>query len=252
MVHEILLFAIGVLISGLGTIIGFGGGVFLVPILVAYGVGIKTAITLALMAVFPAALISTAINLRKKNVDINLGLLFEAPVVVGTIIGAWLTQFLDYTQLKLVFAAFTILLGITLLKNTGGSSSLKKLAKTKPIVNGVSLTATTIYGTSAGISSGLLGIGGGFLKTPVLMHAFGLEPKRAVATALFMIAITSAIGFSAHYLIKPIDSSLALTITTSFALGAIIANKIDAKVSQGLRKKMIAGGLILAGAMTLI
>jgi len=49
-----------------------------------------------------------------------------------------------------------------------------------------------------GISLGLLGGGGSILTVPLLAYVAGLEPKQAIATSLFVVGVTSAVGSINH------------------------------------------------------
>jgi uncharacterized membrane protein YfcA len=49
-----------------------------------------------------------------------------------------------------------------------------------------------------GISLGLLGGGGSILTVPLLAYVAGLDPKQAIATSLFVVGVTSAVGSVTH------------------------------------------------------
>lgn len=49
-----------------------------------------------------------------------------------------------------------------------------------------------------GVSLGLLGGGGSILTVPLLVHVAGLDAKEAIATSLFVVGVTSAVGVVGH------------------------------------------------------
>lgn len=49
-----------------------------------------------------------------------------------------------------------------------------------------------------GVTLGLLGGGGSILTTPLLIYAFGMEPKSAIATSLLVVCVTSVAGLVQH------------------------------------------------------
>ena len=107
MAVALLLGFVSMLFSGFGTIVGFGGGVFMVPVMVvAFGIKITYAIGAVTLALFPAALISTVHNWRENLVDPVAGIWLETPTILGTILGAWLTSKLSVTWLEIVFSLF--------------------------------------------------------------------------------------------------------------------------------------------------
>ncbi|MCB0418115.1 MAG: sulfite exporter TauE/SafE family protein, partial [Bdellovibrionales bacterium] len=105
------LFLISALVASLGTIAGFGGGIFLVPIMVmGFNVPINHAIGVTALSLFPSSLLSTIVNLRNKNIDFKLMLALELPTLVGAVLGAHLTSLLPTKRLEIVFAGFLIFL----------------------------------------------------------------------------------------------------------------------------------------------
>jgi uncharacterized membrane protein YfcA len=64
----VALFAVGFIVSAFGTIVGFGGGVFMVPILVLiFNIPIQLAIGCVILALFPSALNSTVWKFRLSS-----------------------------------------------------------------------------------------------------------------------------------------------------------------------------------------
>src|ERR1035437_9690926 len=59
-------------------------------------------------------------------------------------------------------------------------------------------------GMVVGFLSGLLGVGGGFLMTPILMM-IGIPPIVAAASDTNAIVATSASGVAAHFRLKNVD-----------------------------------------------
>ena len=95
-----------------------------------------------------------------------------------------------------------------------------------------------IAGLVSGLSSGLLGIGGGVITVPVLVLLLGVEPKVAVGTSLFVIVPTALVGTFVHYRAQNIHFSYGLTyliiaMIGSF-VGAHLANVLPANVLRKL------------------
>ena len=115
---------------------------------------------------------------------------------------------------------------------------------------GVPLAA--LVGVGIGVMAGLLGIGGGFLKTPVMVMLFGIPAEVAVATSLFMITFTSGIGSISHAYLGNIYGVLAVVIPISFAFGSII----NIKCFRGMKRKklnsLIGIGLLISGVIVLL
>ncbi len=90
----LLLVLVGLLVSTFGTIVGFGGGVFMVPILIIFfQYPIELAIGSSMSAMVPAALISSFFNYREKNIDYLVASLIQFPAMGGTVLGAFIVTF---------------------------------------------------------------------------------------------------------------------------------------------------------------
>lgn len=85
-------------------------------------------------------------------------------------------------------------------------------------------------GVIAGILSGLFGIGGGFLSTPVLIF-IGVPPTVAVASAASQIMGASLSGFMAYFRRGAVDIQLGLAMLLGGLLGGMVGVRIFAWLS---------------------
>jgi uncharacterized membrane protein YfcA len=261
MLEYVGMFVVAFAVSAFGTIVGFGGGVFMVPILtLVFHVPIQLAIGCVILALFPAAMVSTAHNVRRGLVDFLVGILLEIPTIIGTVVGAWLTDYLPTWQLEILFSLMVISTGIIMLRNSRRASAaqfsvFKRLNRFPPrlvrdTANGsyeMSGITVTIFGITSGIIAGLFGIGGGFIKGPLMVLGFGMPARVAAPTALFMIVITSAVGSVSHYLLGHIQWEIGLFLVVAFTLGSLFGNRRAGTLAEKSLVQYIAGGLIAAG-----
>jgi len=265
---EILIILLGIIVSAFGTIVGFGGGVFMIPLLViGFQVPLNIAVGSVLVALFPSALISTAFNWKKKLIDFKTGLLLEVPTAFGTVLGSYLSIIIPIFILEWIFGAFIVYLGITFIfasydpepKNIK-ASLFYKLNKIGPAVirktgygaYRVSLTLALVFGIIAGTMAGLFGIGGGFLKVPIMVGVFSTPTQIASATGLFMIVITSFTGSISHYFLGNIHFGYAVPVIIGFVIGAFAGNSLSTKADEHILKRLIGIGLSLSGLVFLI
>lgn len=265
MLFSLSLLAIGSLVSGVGTIIGFGGGVFMIPILVLFfQIKMQLAVGAVAFSLVPAALIATAFNSKQRLVDYHAALWLEIPTVAGAIFGAYLTSIIAVKKLELIFAIFLIFMAFKMIKNHGlpvkKASVITRLnrigyylERNKAGTNyRIGMLAALFYGSGSGVVAGMFGIGGGFLKTPVMIYVFGMPAKVAVATALLMIVFTSLTSTISHFTLGHIEWSITIPLTIGFIMGAIIGNLLKNKFHDSHTEKMITYGLLLAGGSILI
>lgn len=259
----LLLGLTSMLVSGFGTIIGFGGGVFMVPIMVIlFGIKIKYAIGVVTLALFPAALISTVHNWHEKLVDYVVGTWLEIPTILGTVLGAWLVSRFSPFWLEIVFSVFLLYVSGRMLPKPGAEAPPNRfvmwLNGIGPVLRrehqgscyAVGTGAAILFGGISGVMAGLFGIGGGFLKTPIMIRIFRMPAKVAVATALFMIVFTSATSICSHWALGHVELGQGIPVVVGFVLGAILGNAMKGRLADHHTEQYIAVGLLLAATAT--
>jgi uncharacterized membrane protein YfcA len=87
-------------------------------------------------------------------------------------------------------------------------------------------------GLAAGLYSGLLGLGGGFVIVPLLIRLFRFGTKRAIGTSLVAIAILSVPGTITHALLGHIDWRLAIALMVGVIPGAWLGARVTATASE--------------------
>lgn len=120
----------------------------------------------------------------------------------------------------------------------------------------VNLLVILFFGAIVGFLSGLVGVGGGFLITPLLLF-IGVPPLVAVATGAAQIVGTSASGSYAHWRLGNIDFRMAFVLLvgswTGGAVGVHIAQVLEAGGHFGTIVTFLYVGLLgIVGASMLI
>ncbi|MCG3221475.1 MAG: sulfite exporter TauE/SafE family protein, partial [Candidatus Heimdallarchaeota archaeon] len=116
LVEIILIGLIAVVISVLGNIGGFGGGVILVPSLILiFGVDVKIAVGTVLLALFFPALIGTIGAARRKEVNFKFGILIAIPSSVGTISGVFVVNHLSDRAVLIILGILAFTLSLLML-----------------------------------------------------------------------------------------------------------------------------------------
>src|SRR5215211_1819792 len=80
-------------------------------------------------------------------------------------------------------------------------------------------------GGVVGLLTGMIGVGGGFLTTPILIF-FGIPPAVAVASAATQITGTSVSGMLAHRRRRGVDYRMGAVIIAGGLLGALVGGVI--------------------------
>jgi predicted RND superfamily exporter protein len=125
MFEEIWLIPLGFIAGILGSIIGLGGGIIIVPVLTFMGFSPTLAVSNSLFAVFSNSVGATAVYAKQKRIEFSLGWKLGLIAVPGTILGAIISSDLSPE-------IFKILLALVLLSSVS-YILLKRKIKEKPL-----------------------------------------------------------------------------------------------------------------------
>ena len=257
---SVLLVVLGFFAGLLGALTGIGGGVLLSPILALhFGIPIRQAIGTSLVAVITTSAASSSIHLQRHTTDIRLGMTLELATSFGAAVTAYLVGYFNRNALEGLFAGFLLYSAITILWRGG---KVKPEDEFSPnYVNGelvippydpqrypLGLGASLV----AGALSGLLGIGGGPIKVPVMYIFMNVPLMVATATSNFMIGVTAAASAIVYYrrgdILVQYAAPLAVGVFLGSVLGARLAPRIHTRYVIYL---LVAIMLYLAGHLLL-
>jgi uncharacterized protein len=245
----IFLLAGGFVAGTFGALLGLGGGVLLIPFLVmVLDIPMHQAIATSIVAVIATSSAGAAMNLERRTVHMRLGMLLEIGTVIGAILGGITANYLSASVLSKLFSGLIFLVAIIMLWRIRQNNG-QEILHTDGILPGTftdEANGTTVHYTVknvpaamtislvAGNVSGLLGVGGGIFKVPVMHMLSGIPIKAATATSNFMIGVTgaaSAFIYFAHGHLNPfVASTAALGVLAGSMTGVRINRKIHSKV----------------------
>jgi uncharacterized membrane protein YfcA len=116
-------------------------------------------------------------------------------------------------------------------------------------MTGIELAAVLVlFGVLTGITSGLLGVGGGTLMVPFLTLAVGLSQHAAEATSLLVILPTAIVGSLVLRRRGVGDLGLSLRFGLVGALGGVVGALIALALPATALQLVFAGFLAVVGA----
>ncbi len=256
---------IGLMVGGLGSMLGIGGGVLLIPLLTGLlGLPIKTAIGASIVSVIATSSAAGAVYLSRGLTHTRLAMTMEIATTLGALVGGITAILVSPNILSGIFAAVLFYVAYTMGRGQDVEGDPTKAA------NGLNSTPApvrreytslnanyqdpksgkkvsySIYrlplglGASflAGNISGLLGIGGGVIKVPVMTQIMGMPMRAAVATSNFMIGITAATSAVIYYQRGFVDPRVAIPTALGVLIGAQIGSRLSGKLSNRLLKQI--------------
>jgi uncharacterized membrane protein YfcA len=221
---------LGLAVGLILALTGAGGGILAVPLLV-FGahIGVAQAGPIGLMAVGMAAALGAILGLRAGVVRYRAALLVAITGMLFSPAGLWLARRIDNRWLNVLFALTLLYVAFnTFHKARAGKAAAPQEKAHAPVcVRGTDTgrfiwtrpcaRALTLSGSVAGLLSGLLGVGGGFVMVPALQRYTDLAMQSAVATSLAVIALISAAGVAT----SAAGGTLAWGIALPFSAGAL-------------------------------
>lgn len=256
----LLLTLFGGVIGTYGTLIGAGGGIFLVPtLLVLYPQDSPNTIaSISLAVVFFNAASGTLAYARMRRIDYRAGLLFAGATVPGAVLGAFVTSLFSRRLFDLVFSALILpLAAFIILRPTPRAQPMHPLrhAIARRFTDAQGIDYSYSFSTPRGVGvsfvigwiSSMLGIGGGAFHVPVLAYFLHFPLHVATATSHFTLAIMSLIGSITHILMG--DFTQGIRRTLALGVGVLLGAQLGALLSQRLRGiiliRVLAVGLVL-------
>ncbi len=233
---------VGALLGGLSGVFGVGGSAVATPLLSLLGVPGLMAVASPLPATLPTAVTAAWPYLRQHNVRRPAVLWSLVGAVPAAVVGAMLSQVVGGSPLLIASGVVLIVIGFRVLQPVSEQAHRVGEARrrNRPLLVAVS--------AGAGLFTGLLANGGGFLLAPMFLLIFGLTMTEAAGTSLVVIALLGIPTTVAHWALGHIDWSVAAAL----ALGAIPASALTATWAQRMDAARVQVGfgwlLIACGA----
>ncbi|MBI5208960.1 MAG: sulfite exporter TauE/SafE family protein [Elusimicrobia bacterium] len=270
-----LLTAFGFFVGVLGSVMGVGGGIFLVPLLVLHlGVPIHQAVAVSLVSIVATSSAVASVNVERGLANMRLGVVLEMTTALGSIAGALVSSALPggvvqrlFALLLLPVSAMMFVRGARQRKGAGRAATGSARAPVPPGRFGgsfydPSLHADVSYAVRrvapasalsfvAGSLSGLLGLGGGIIQVPVMTLLCGMPMKAAAATSNFLMGVSAAASALIYLRQGLIVWHLAAVIVAGVLLGSFVGIRLLHKTESG-RLQMAFSALVLLAALKML
>jgi len=224
----------GFLVGLFGTILGGGGGFFLLPVLtLIIGVPAQTAVITSLVATLPICLVGSLSHFHKGNIDFRIGALFALAGIAGAFFGAEITRRISAEQLKISFGIYSMAIALKIVWDTWRRKQEEKNGnRLNEVSRFAKKTKISFFGFLAGTITGTFGISG---TAPVLAGMFSLNIplKLVIGTSLMVVLSNTIFAVSAHFLVGRIDITLISLLTVGSIVGALIGPRFLSKIEIG-------------------
>ena len=230
-----------------GSMLGLGGGVFLVPLLTLFfAIDPKIAVGASAVCVVTNSVVGSSVHIRSGFTNIKLSMLLQITTATGAIVGALIALRVDANVINLV-------LGLVLLYSAASMLRQRRVTPAPPapdapdpfelrtsfvdpasksVVEYLPQRIRPGLGISggAGVLSGMLGIGGGAIQVPLMNLMMKVPVKAAAGTSSFMVGMTAVATAAVFYSHDQIDPSVVIPAMIGIFCGSQLGSQITRRV----------------------
>ena len=224
---------------------GIGGGVVMVPLLVAVGLDRHRAHATSLASIFPIAVAGAVTFAISGEVNLGLGVLVGVGGVIGSIVGASLMNRLSARSLSIFFGLVLLAAGIRMIFSTDQL----------PIAGGFNELTMGLIALGIGLLSGFLagvaGVGGGIVIVPATVLLLGFTQHEAQGTSLLAIILTSIAATIINRKNRRVRLREAVMVGAGGVVGAVLASVVALGVDGRVLSALFGVLAVLVASRTL-
>jgi uncharacterized membrane protein YfcA len=244
---EIGILIVGILAGVMSGLFGIGGGIVMVPTLIAiFGMNMLDANATSLAAMLLPVGVFGVINYYKAGyINLKDSLWIALGLFGGSFFGAELAVSLDVNLLAKLYAAYLLWIAVGYFDIPSYFSRNKN--KNKIQTEGIqpktqrAIWQFILIGVLAGVIAGMFGKGGGLVIVPILIKFFDYDPKAASATSL--AALQLPVGLPS-VIVYAQDGHLNFFYAGLMAFGILVGvffgSKLALNLSSAIFKKVYA------------
>ena len=253
---------VGVLIGIASGLLGIGGGTVMVPIFrLAFGMSATMSTATSLFAIIPTSISGAISHVKGKTCIPALGIAAGLGGACLSPVGVWLAQLspdwlvmlaaaliIGYSAINMFKKAFKLrpagqpAAGVDASAPTADDSSLSR----KQLLQGAAI------GLVAGLASGYVGVGGGFIMVPLMLSIIGIPMRKASGTSLIAVMILAIPGVIEQGIIGNINYLAGIAIVIGAIPGAVIGARLVTKVPERTLRLLFGCFLIVAAVMLVL
>ncbi len=275
----------GVFVGVMSGLLGVGGGTIMVPIFrLAFGMSPLASTATSLFAIIPTSISGVVAHTRAKTCVPRLGLALGVGGAVMSPVGVWLAS---VSPGWLVICVAAVVIGFSAFKmfkkavkcapapragqadaaRTAGPnaaesqtacagaasahSAAPKPVPDQPVLSRKQYLQGACIGLVAGLASGYVGVGGGFIMVPLMLAVLDIPMSLASGTSLIAIMILAIPGVIEQGLLGNIDYLAGIAIVVGSIPGALVGARL-VRVVPERQLRFIFGGFLLVAAVMLM
>ncbi|MEG0147124.1 MAG: sulfite exporter TauE/SafE family protein [Raoultibacter sp.] len=279
---------VGVVVGILSGLLGIGGGTVMVPVFrLGFGLSAIEAAATSLFTIIPTSLAGCVTHIRNKTCRVPLGVAAGVGGACTSPVGVWLASI---SPSWAIMAAAALIIGysaISMLKKARALPKPEKKAAAKkgaacvgasassvlvvppaastsaptpalaPQHSAASFTKSQLFkgaliGLAAGVASGYVGVGGGFIMVPLFISVVGISMRHASGTSLIAVTILAIPGAIAQALLGNVDFIAGAAMAVGSIPGALLGASLMRRVPDRTLRFLFGGFLIFVAILLVV
>jgi hypothetical protein len=226
------------------TISGVGAAFILIPVFIAMGIPLLTAMSTALLLNSVSMAFASISFSRAKLILFRTAVPVLVAATVLSPLGAVTAGRLPESLLKWILTGFIVFAATMMLFYRPHDRHIEA-SPNKEIAFGAGV------GSLAGFLGGLLGVGGGNIIAPALV-LLGIDTRKAVATTAFIVIFSSLAGFLSHVSTGNVDIYLLALCVVGSIGGALLGAYLMRKKLNPSQVKLTLGIVLYLIAIKMV
>ncbi|WP_296766311.1 sulfite exporter TauE/SafE family protein [Sediminimonas sp.] len=273
-VNLFLLLGLGTLVGVLSGMFGVGGGFLITPLLFIIGIPPAVAVATSANQIVASSFSAMLAHLKRKTVDLKMGLVLLAGGLVGSAIGLMIFNHLKsqgqvdllvrlcYVVFLGVIGALMLIEGLRAIRRTRlvGAPAYKRRQRNwvhaLPIkmrfrTSGLYISAIppVLVGIAVGLLAAIMGVGGGFIMVPAMIYILGMPTKVVIGTSLFQILFVTAFTTLLHATTNyTVDIVLAVLLLVGGVIGAQLGTQVGTRMKAEQLRVLLAALVLVVCA----
>ena len=241
MIDQLWLIPLGFAAGILGSMIGLGGGIIVVPVLTFLGFPPTVAASNSLFAALSNATASTISYSKQKRIEYHLGLKLGLLSIPGTALGAIIST-------DVAPDIFKILFGFVLIASAAYIFLRKKIETKEKTISKQMIVFAIGASFFAGIISSFFGIGGGIIFVPLMVVGMGMAMKKAAPTSQMILLFASLSGVIVHSLLGHPDFLQAGMLSIGSFIGGLVGARLSIDIKERYLQILVTVVILIAAA----
>lgn len=273
--------AIASILVGLGVgvlsgLLGIGGGTILVPVFkLGFGLSAIASTATSLFTIIPTSVSGAISHIRNKSCIPKLGVAAGLGGAVTSSLGVWLASISPDWAIMVAAAIIIGYSSFTMLKKAASMKPAKRAAADAadatagategataalepealppvPSMSAKQLAIGAAIGLVAGVASGYVGVGGGFIMVPLMMSVLHVPMKLTSGTSLIAVMILAVPGTITQAVLGNINWVAGIAVACGSIPGAALGAKLIPKVPERQLRFLFAGFLVVAAVLLVV